>query len=52
LVAAGLNGAEDEVKSLVGIILVQPRLKIRRLSVIGEIHCTPFNVEDSIRCGA
>ena len=52
LVAAGLDGAKDEVESLVGIVLVQARLKIRSLSVIGEIHCAPFNVEDAIRCGA
>jgi hypothetical protein len=52
LVAAGLNGAKDEVKPLVGIILVQARLKIRSLRVIGEIHGAPFNVEDTIRCGA
>ena len=52
LVAAGLDGAEDEVKPLVGIILVQARLKIRSLRVIGEIHCAPFNVEDAIRRSA
>jgi hypothetical protein len=49
LIAAGLHGAEDEVKPLVGIVLIQANLKIRRLSVIGEIHCTPFNVKDAIR---
>jgi hypothetical protein len=48
LVAAGLNGSEDEVEPLVGIILIQPHLEIRRLSVIGEIDRTPFDVEDAI----
>ena len=52
LVAAGLDSAKDEVKLLVRIILIQPNLEIRSLSVIGEIHCAPFNVKDAIRCGA
>jgi hypothetical protein len=52
LVAAGLDGAEDYVKPLVRIILIQAELEIRRLIVIGEIHCAPFNVEDPIRRAA
>jgi hypothetical protein len=48
LVAAGLDGAEDKVKPLVRIILIQAHLEIRRLSVIGEIHCAPFDVKDAI----
>jgi hypothetical protein len=48
LIAAGLHGAEDEVKPLIGIILIQPHLEIRRLSVIEEIHCTPFDVKNAI----
>jgi hypothetical protein len=48
LVATGLDSAEDYVKALVRIILIQADLKVRRLSVIGEIHCTPFDVKDAI----
>jgi hypothetical protein len=48
LVASRLNGAEDEVKPLIRIILIQPHLEIRRLSVISEIHHAPFDVEDAI----
>ena len=48
MVAARLDGAEDEVEPLVGIILIQPDLEIRRLIVIGEIHRAPFNVKDAI----
>ena len=52
MIAAVLDGAEDEVKALIGIILIQPHLEIRRLSVIGEIHCAPFDVKNAIGCGA
>ena len=48
MIAARLDGAEDEVESLVWITLVQASLEIRRLIVIEEIHCTPFNVKDAI----
>ena len=44
LVAAGLHRAKDKVKPLVRIILIQAYLEIRRLIVIGEIHCAPFDV--------
>jgi hypothetical protein len=49
LIAPRLHRAEDNIKPLVWIILIQARLKIRRHSSIGEIHCAPFNVEDAIR---
>ena len=52
MVATGLDSAEDDVKPLVRIILIQADLEVRRLSVIGEIHGTPFNVKDAIRRGA
>jgi hypothetical protein len=52
LIAAGLHGTENEVKPLVGIVLIQANLKIRRLSVIGEIYCAPFDVKDAIGRGA
>jgi len=48
LIASRLNAAEDKVEPLVWIILIQPHLEIRRLSVIGEIHHAPFDVEDAI----
>jgi hypothetical protein len=48
LVATGLDSAEDYVKPLVGIILIQPNLEIRGLIVIGKIHCAPFDVKDAI----
>jgi hypothetical protein len=52
LVAAGLDGAKDEVKPLIGIILIEAHLEICRLSVIGKIHCAPFDVKDAIGRGA
>jgi hypothetical protein len=48
LVATGLDSAKDDVKPLVGIILIQPNLEIRGLVVIGKIHGAPFDVEDAI----
>ena len=48
LVATRLDGAEDKVKTQVGIVLIKTQLKIRCLSVIGEIHHAPFNVKDAI----
>ena len=48
MVATGLDSAKDDVKPLVGIILIQADLEIRRHVVIGEIHCAPFDVKDAI----
>jgi hypothetical protein len=48
LIAPRLHRPEDHIEPLVWIILIQARLKIRRHSGIGEIHCAPFNVEDAI----
>ena len=52
MVAAGLDGAKDEVKPLVRVILIQAYLEISGLRVIGKIHCAPFNVKDAIGRGA
>ena len=51
-VATRLDGAEDKVKAQVRIALIKTQLKIRCLSVIGEIHHAPFNVKDAIGCAA
>jgi hypothetical protein len=48
LIAAVLDRAENEIKPLVRIVLIQAYLEIRRLSMIGEIHCAPLNVKDAI----
>jgi hypothetical protein len=48
LIAAGLHRAENEVKALVWIVLVQAYLEIRRHGMVGEVHCTPLNVKDAI----
>jgi hypothetical protein len=52
LIAPRLYRAKDDVEALVRVILIQPCLEIRRLSVIVEIHYTPFNVEYAIRRAA
>ena len=52
MIAAGLDSAENEVEALVGIILIQPNLEIRRLSMIREIDRAPFDVKNAIRCAA
>ena len=52
VVTTGLDGAKDEVKPPVGIILIQARLEIRRCSGSGEIDCAPLNVKDAIGRGA
>jgi hypothetical protein len=52
LIAAVLDSAEDYVKPLVGIVLVQTHLMIRRQSAIVEVRCAPFDVEDAIGRGA
>jgi hypothetical protein len=51
LVATRLDSAKDDVKPLVGIILIQPNLEIRGLIVIGKIHRAPFDVKDAIGRG-
>ena len=48
MVATGLDSAKDDVKPLVGIILIETDLEIRGLVVIGKIHCAPFDVKDAI----
>jgi hypothetical protein len=52
LIATWLYGAEDEVEAFVRIILVQTGLEVGRHRMIGEIHCAPFDVKDTIRRAA
>jgi hypothetical protein len=47
-----LDGTKDDVKLLVGTILIQPYLEIRRRTGSGEINCAPFDVKDAIGSGA